>query len=598
MKTAIIKLIIAIAAFSLTVAAVVGTISFSRSSEYLQREIESNIRNNAEKYANRFSAIFSHTEGLVDSVSAFVSVTFDPAELERDPAYMERYKEQLKGVLARTISSTAIAHGLYVTFNPELTGNNDEDWFAYQNGAATYIEADFEQNRRDFEEPIPEEMQYFFAPIRAGKAVWTGPYYDKDIGIHVLSYSGAIYAGDLFVGIAGADVTTEDTTDLIKGMHPYDNSGFAFLLNDKLEFIIAPESIQAASFYELLPDSYSSEASLMQEASGNLRMELDGNRYLIGYARLNNGWILGIAELREHAFSPIHNLNRVLLGLGAAVTFLIIVFSVLFSISFSRPISLRQHTLEAQNREKDILLIYQSRQAKMGEMMGNIAHQWKQPLNSINLVLANIMDRYRYGDLSEASLAASIGKAEGIIRDMSETINDFTGFLKPPKEKEVFDVHDSMDRALSMMEESLHKHRIRLRYQREEPCMAYGYANELSHVLFNIISNARDAIAEANPPGRQIDIRIRQEGRSLFIQVINRECRIEKDILPRVFDPYFTTKAEKDGTGIGLYISKVIVEQRMNGRIWLQNIADGVSCAISLPASSHIRFQEESHEPA
>ena len=598
MKTTIIKLIIAIAAFSLTVATVVGSITFSRSSEYLQKEIESNVRNNAEKYANQFSAIFNHTEGMVDSLVAFVSVSFDPEELSRDPGYMERYKEQLKGLIAETISSTTIAHGLYVTFNPALSPNNDEVWYSYQDGVATYIDADFEGNLRDYSEPYPEDMQYYFAPIKAGRAVWTGPYYDRDIRIDVLSYSKAIYAGDFFIGIAGADVTTEDTTDIIKTMHPYDNKGYAFLLNDEMDFIITPDSMQsAATLRDLIPESYSPVASqLMQQPSGNLRLEVDEKQYITGYARLNNGWILGISQLREQAFSPIYNLNRVLLGLGVIISLLIVLFSTLFSISFSRPISIRQNTLEAQNREKDILLMYQSRQAKIGEMVGNIAHQWKQPLNSINLVLANIMDSYRYGDLDENSLNTSIRKAEDIIHNMSETISDFTGFLKPPKDKEHFDVHDSMAMALSLMEESLHKNNIRVIYQKEESCMAYGYANEFSHVLFNIIGNARDAIVAEDPAVKQIDIVIRTEGRSLFIQVVNRGCHINEDTLSLVFDPYFTTKEERGGTGIGLYISKVIIEQRMNGKIWLQNVEDGVSCAISLPCSESIRFQEESHE--
>jgi signal transduction histidine kinase len=597
MKTTIIKLIIAIAAFSLTVATVVGSITFSRSSEYLQREIESNVRNNAEKYANQFSAIFNHTEGMVDSLVAFVSVTFDPEELARDPDYMERYKEQLKGVIAETISATTIAHGLYVTFNPELSPNNDEVWYSYQDGVATYIEADFEGNLRDFSEPYPDDMQYYFAPIKAGRAMWTGPYFDRDIRINVLSYSKAIYAGDFFVGIAGADVTTGDTTDIIKSMHPYDNKGYAFLLNDELDFIITPESMPVVSLRDIIPESSAQVASqLMQQPSGNLRLEVDGKRYITGYARLNNGWILGISQLREQAFSPIYNLNRVLLGLGVIISLLIVLFSTLFSISFSRPISIRQNTLEAQNREKDVLLMYQSRQAKIGEMVGNIAHQWKQPLNSINLVLANIMDSYRYGELDEKSLNASISKAEEIIHNMSETISDFTGFLKPPKEKEHFDVHDSMAMALSLMEESLHKNNIRVNYHKEDSCMAYGYANEFSHVLFNIIGNARDAILSEDPPVKQIDINIRNEGRSLFIQVVNRGCKIAEDTLSLVFDPYFTTKEERGGTGIGLYISKVIIEQRMNGKIWLQNIEDGVSCAISLPCSDNIRFQEDSHE--
>jgi signal transduction histidine kinase len=592
MKTTIIKLIIVIATVSLTAAAIVGSITFSRSSEYLQHEIESNVRNTTEKYANQFSAIFKHTEGLVDSVAAFVSVTFDPEELKKDPEYMERYKNELHGIIQEVVSSTTIDHGLYVTFNPTLTPNNDEVWYIFEDGVATQIDADFEANYRDFEEPIPEDMQYFFAPLETVGTVWTGPYYDKDIEINVLSCSKAIYVGDFFVGVAGADVTTEDTTDIVKGMHP-DPNGYAFLLNQELELIVATDRVPASTLKEMIPGDFEKVKQQMEEEpAGSLRISVNGKRYITGYARLNNGWILAISTFQTDAFSPIYNLNHVLLGLGVIISLLIILFSVFFSISFSRPIRIRQSTLEAQNREKDILLIYQSKQAKIGEMVGNIAHQWKQPLNSINLVLTNLMDSYKYGELDESTLKNSINKAEWIIRNMSDTISDFIGFLSPTKEKEHFHVNDSISIALSLMEESLHHHGIRVTCQEVGSCMTYGFANEFSHVLFNIIGNARDAILAENPAKRQIDILISNDNGTLSIRVINQYCRIDETILSQVFEPYFTTKEEQGGTGIGLYISKVIIEQRMSGKIWLENIQDGVCCAIQLPCSSPNNGQE------
>ncbi len=599
MKTNLIKLIIAIAAFSLAVAAVVGSITFLRSSEYLQQEIESRVQNIAEKYANQFSAVFNHTEGIVDSTVAFVSVTFDPEELRHNPAYMEEYKEELKGIVAETVSATTIAHGLYVTFDPELTPKDDEVWYSYKDGVATYIEADFQGNTQNFDDPDSEAMQYYFGPIRAGKATWTSPYYDDNLEINVLSYSKAIYSGDFFVGVAGADVTAEDTTDIIQKMHPYDD-GYAFLLNTDMEFIVHPDALDHLSSTEnkhlkdMIPESYETVAEQLQrESSGNLRLNVGDEQYITGFARLNNGWILGISHPPRQAFAPIHNLNRVLLILGVIISLLIVAFSVFFSISFSRPIDIRQSTLEAQNREKDILLIYQSRQAKIGEMVGNIAHQWKQPLNSINLVMANMMDAYRYGDLDEEAMSRSIHKVGDITNNMADTISDFTGFLKPAKAKERFDVHDSMSKALSLMEESLHKHNIKINYQVEDVCIAYGYANEFTHVLFNIIGNARDAILTENPNLRQIDIVTRAEEESLFIQVVNLHCRVDEKVLAQVFNPYFTTKQEKDGTGIGLYISKVIIEQRMNGTIRLRNIQEGVSCEIILSCCSDTLNQEE-----
>lgn len=211
-------------------------------------------------------------------------------------------------------------------------------------------------------------------------------------------------------------------------MHP-DPNGYAFLLNDDFEFIVATDMVPVGSLKKMIPDEFDKVKQQMEEEpAGSIRISVNGKRYITGYARLNNGWTLVISSFQTDAFSPIYRLNHVLLGLGVIISLLIILFSVFFSITFSRPISIRQKMLEAQNREKEILLIYQSRQAKIGEMVGNIAHQWKQPLNSINLVLTNLLDSFKYGELDEHTLNNSISKAELIIHNMSDTISDFTEF--------------------------------------------------------------------------------------------------------------------------------------------------------------------------
>lgn len=595
MKKNLLKLIIAITAFSLTVATVVGSITFLRSSEYLQKEIETNVQNYTEKYANQISGIFNHTEGIVDSLAAFVSVTFSPEELEKNPEYMEEYKETLKKVIAETISTTTIASGLYVTFDPELTPNDDEVWYQYKDGVVIYMEADFGGNTQEFDKPYSDATQFYFLPIRTGKAVWTNPYFDDNLGANVLSYSKAIYAGDTFVGVAGADVTAEDTTDIVLKMNPYDD-GFSMLLNEELEFIIRPDYIQYECLKQMIPKSYESVASqIKQEPFGKLRLTVDEEEYITGFARLNNGWILGISHPPRHAFASIHSLNRVLIILGSIITLLVLAFAILFSISFSRPIDIRQSALEAQNREKDILLIYQSRQAKIGEMVGNIAHQWKQPLNIINIITANMLDAYHYGELDEKRLCTSVDKIRNITANMSETISDFTGFLAPAGDAEGFDVHKGILKALALLEESLQKHNIKIIYEKSDNCMAHGSLNEFTHVLFNVIDNARDAILSGIPDIRQIDIIVTADKGNLTLKVINRYCNIDESVLSQVFNPYFTTKLEKGGTGIGLYISKVIIERRLNGTIKLQNTKDGVCCEINLPCFFEAANKEDAN---
>lgn len=262
--------------------------------------------------------------------------------------------------------------------------------------------------------------------------------------------------------------------------------------------------------------------------------------------------------------------------------FLVIVF-IAFLIAFSRPFIKKTNTLEEENRRKEIIIIYQSRQAKIGEMVGNITHQWKQPLNTINLILANLLDSYRYGDLDEKRLEKSVNKVENIVDKMSETITDFSDFLKPTKEKVFFDVRDCIESAVSLMEESINLHKIKMRTCCETEKKAYGYYNDTTHVIFNLLNNARDAILESHPDERNIEVRILQEGNMLKVSVINPGKGIAPENREHIFEPYFTTKGEMGGTGLGLYISKQIVEDRLNGEISMENITGGVKFDVLIP---------------
>jgi signal transduction histidine kinase len=593
------KLICAITAFSLTIAIIVGAFSLARSSILLTQEIEGRILSSSEKYSNAFSSKFNHTEGLVDSLAAMVTVTFDAEQYTKTPdTYLAEYMEYLKPIVQQSITATQLAHGLYVTFNPNFTPGNDEVWYSYRNGEVQYVNAVFDQHMRDFKMPIGEDMLYYFEPIRLGRPCWTGPYFDKDIALNVLSYSEAIYVGDLFVGIAGADITTADTIDIMDEMKTYE-SGYAFLVDENLNVIIHPEyqkntalaDIEGHPLEEYLDDISSS-------SSGVVYYTMNGEKMLMGFSHLANGWILAITQPKSIAFSPILDLNRIMTTLAIFIFTIVIVFSIIFSRAFSKPIEENQAALEAQNREKEVMLIYQSRQAKIGEMVGNITHQWKQPLNSINLILINLLDAYRYNELDEAKLEGSVNKVDAIIKRMSDTITDFTNFLKPSLEKECFQIGEYINMALSLMEESIKQHHIKVRYIHKEDTPVYGNPNELAHVIFNIINNSRDAIIESCPEEKLIEIGICTPPSCVWgssyteLTIFNTGDNIGESILPNVFDPYFTTKG-KEGTGLGLYISKIIIEQRMNGKITLSNVDGGVCCTIQLPTSEQNEPQKE-----
>lgn len=584
MSKSFFKIICLITIFSVTVAFIVGSVSMLRSTEYLTAEIEGKILSTAEKYSHDFSSKFNHMEGLTDSLFAYVSTTFDERAFERDPSgYLRQYKKDLARMIKKTLSTTDTAHSLYVTFNPELTPENDEVWYAFLDGTIKRISVDFNSNERNFNLPYADNMAYFFEPQGKSFGTWCGPYFDLDLDEDVFSYSRAIYVGGRFIGVAGADITANDMVEVVGNMKLY-ASGYSALLDENFEYILYPDEQPAEEQLEVPAELKKRLAGETSPSSGTMSYTLGKTDKILGYSQLDNGWTLIITQPKSEAFSPIHSLG-IVLSILAVLLALVLIASL---SGFSIPLLKKQSSLEEENREKEILLIYQARQAKIGEMTGNITHQWKQPLNTINLILANLLDSYHFGDLDESKLQKSVSKVETIVERMSETITDFSDFLKPSKEKVPFDSRDCIKSAISLMEESINKEQIAVKEFYDGDTFGFGYPNELTHVIFNLLTNARDAIVSAAPPVRTITIQTRRKQGQLDIIIINEGDPIEADILERLFEPYFTTKPEAEGTGLGLYISREIIEQRMEGRLFIENIPGGVQCRIELPVGGEL----------
>lgn len=573
------KIISLITVFSISVAIVVGYISIARGTSYLTAEIEEKILITAENFSNDFSAKFNHMEGMTDSLASHVTTTFDVKALENDPeSYLQQYEKSLSELIETNMNMVSNAHSLYVTFNPELAEKEHEVWYAVVDGKVRQISADFQANKRDFQLPYVADMVYFFEPQMQYAGVWTGPYYDKDIQEDVFSYSRAIYVDDLFIGVAGADINADDTIGIIKEMKLYPE-GYSALLDDDFEFLVYPwkdTSKEETIIQKQLKKEIGADSV---KKSGNIKYSFAGTKKILGYSEMDNGWTMVIVQPQKAAYKPVKSLTIVFFVMALILAVVLIAFLG----AFSRPFLRRQSSLEAENREKDILLAYQSRQAKIGEMVGNITHQWKQPLNTIKLILANLLDSYRYDDLDENRLQKSVDKVDGIIDKMSETITDFSGFLKPTKEKEHFHVKRCIKSALSLMEESITFHRIEVAISCETDEMAFGYYNETVHVIFNILNNARDAIVLAGPADRKIDIFVVQAGDMIKIAIENPGDPIPAENMPLLFEPYFTTKEDSGGTGLGLYISRQIIEDRMNGKLFIENIPEGVRCGVLIP---------------
>ena len=249
---------------------------------------------------------------------------------------------------------------------------------------------------------------------------------------------------------------------------------------------------------------------------------------------------------------------------------------------FNRSLEVRIARAVDEMRQKDQLLIVQGRLAAMGEMINNIAHQWRQPLNILGLLIQQLPFFYESGELSEEMLKDHVGKSMELIQHMSRTIDDFRNFFKPDKEKVAFSVNQVIARTLALIEESLKEQQIGISLHPEGDPMANGYPNEYAQVLLNILLNARDELVGHNVDDALISIHAFAEGGTSVVTITDNAGGIADEIIDRLFDPYFTTKEPDKGTGIGLFMSKTIIEKNMGGRLTVRNTGSGAEFRIEI----------------
>ncbi|GFO63634.1 cache domain-containing protein [Geomonas paludis] len=233
-------------------------------------------------------------------------------------------------------------------------------------------------------------------------------------------------------------------------------------------------------------------------------------------------------------------------------------------------------------RKKDKILIAQSRQAAMGETIGNIAHQWRQPLNTLGLIVQELKLTYELGGFTKEYLDGNVDKAMLLITHMSKTIDEFQNFFKPNATKSRFSINAAIAKTLLLIESSLKKQNISIEKIERDRVEVDGYGNEYSQVLLNILNNSRDAFEVRNIENKRITITIfKEEGRSV-VTVADNAGGIADDVIDKIFDPYFTTKGPDKGTGIGLYMARNIIEKHMDGILSVRNVAGGTEFRIEV----------------
>ena len=233
-------------------------------------------------------------------------------------------------------------------------------------------------------------------------------------------------------------------------------------------------------------------------------------------------------------------------------------------------------------KKKDEMLINQSRLAAMGEMIGMIAHQWRQPISSIAMDANNMLLDIALEDFNTTQAEKYANSITEQTQHLSHTIDDFRNFFKPDKVISEVNIREILDSTLSIVKDSLKNNNIKLTTSFETDKEVKAYPRELMQVFVNIINNSKDALRLNKPVNAIISIRVYEDEKYINTQVCDNGGGIDVDILPKVFDPYFSTKDEKTGTGIGLYMSKMIIENHLAGTIEVYNNDDGACFRVRL----------------
>ncbi|MFT7003606.1 MAG: PAS domain S-box-containing protein [Sulfurimonas sp.] len=232
-------------------------------------------------------------------------------------------------------------------------------------------------------------------------------------------------------------------------------------------------------------------------------------------------------------------------------------------------------------------IIQQSKLAEMGDMVAAIAHQWNEPLVELSAQVQDIQTSSMLNELDKVNIEEFVQESMLQIKYMSKTLSDFRNFLKPSTKKVLFSIRNSFDEIFEIIEKQIFYSNIKMsvNYEDSKSCfLIFGYENEFKQVLLNIINNAKNKIIENRPQMKEdgtIIINISQHHEYSKIEIIDNAGRIDESIIHSIFDPYFTTK--KNGTGLGLYMAKVIVEDKMQGEIYVNNDNENVIFTIKMP---------------
>lgn len=617
----ILIIVICLACFAFAIFAAAEIMTFSKA---LKKSIDDKLYYETNQMANRISMIFENAEGSVDTLCADIKNEFDVQRQHDDSSYIDGFMREHSPVIKDALRDIEDSQGLFLTFAPELTTDRNrayEIWYSYDEGG-DIVSTDATINGIYYEafqnKALPTMTYYFNAIDNGEKGVWTEPWLDTDIGKELITYSRAVYREDTLIGVLGTDIYTEYTIDFISHME-MENDGMIFLLNEDNIPIIYSDNVDKTGILDSERFWRDTTGRMKSASRGILDATWEDEPMKVSFSMLSNDWKLAVINYENRIYQTYSNILYIVIMLSI-ILMVFLSAAMFFAIRrFSSPVDkavqmLKLMELDSQMDEEDtadikgeddivrmvrnvmkrqrlndIMLANQSRLAAVGEMMAAVTHQWKQPLNNINIVMGNLKDDIDSGYMSEESALLAVEKVERLTTSMSETLKDFSEYLKPDTEMTGFNVAEVIEAALDLLRDKLRSKKIRVSTIGDMTLYAYGYKNALYHAVLNIVNNAIDAIEEKKHDSSSdfqegeiiISIDHPEDSRNkISIEIFNNGARLSAGQEENMFKPYYSTKGKNNGTGLGLAISRHFIEDRMKGRLLMENHKEGVRCLI------------------
>lgn len=228
-----------------------------------------------------------------------------------------------------------------------------------------------------------------------------------------------------------------------------------------------------------------------------------------------------------------------------------------------------------KNKKQQLLMLQQNRLAQMGEMISMIAHQWRQPLNSLSILNQTIQLKYKNKKLDDALMEEFKSGSKKQINQMSDTIDDFRDFFRPDKKKVEFCFNDLIVDTLEIIKPILKQRNIKIVFNARQEFHYKGYSQELAQAFINVINNAQDTLCEQMIEDKKIILTLQSENNALALYISDNAGGISEEIIDKIFDPYFSTKEKRNGTGLGLYMSKMIIQRHDKAELTVRNNHEG-----------------------